>query len=59
VFDYSSADDTAAGITMPHSLAAWFTKLGGGACATLARGLASKSLRASFGRKYELLLSSA
>lgn len=28
VFDYSSADDTAAGITMPHSLAAWFSKLG-------------------------------
>ena len=28
LLDYSSADDTAAGITMPHSLAAWFEKLG-------------------------------
>ena len=28
LFDYSSADDTAAGITMPHTLAAWFSKLG-------------------------------
>ncbi len=28
LLDYSSADDTAAGITMPHSLAAWFNKLG-------------------------------
>ncbi|HYJ90808.1 MAG TPA: hypothetical protein VEV84_05850 [Pyrinomonadaceae bacterium] len=27
LFDYSSADDTAAGITMPHSLADWFRKL--------------------------------
>jgi hypothetical protein len=30
LLDYSSADDTAAGITMPHSLAAWFNKLGWG-----------------------------
>jgi hypothetical protein len=28
LLDYSSADDTAAGITMPHSLAAWFHKIG-------------------------------
>ncbi|MBV9286771.1 MAG: hypothetical protein JO288_02940 [Hyphomicrobiales bacterium] len=28
LLDYSSANDTAAGITMPHSLAAWFHKLG-------------------------------
>ena len=28
LFDYSSADDTAAGITMPHSLANWFNKIG-------------------------------
>ena len=28
LLDYSSANDTAAGITMPHSLAAWFNKLG-------------------------------
>jgi len=27
LLDYSSADDTAAGITMPHSLANWFSKL--------------------------------
>ncbi len=29
-FDYSSADDTAAGITMPHSMADWFKKIGWG-----------------------------
>jgi hypothetical protein len=28
VLDYQSADDTTAGITMPHSLAAWFRALG-------------------------------
>jgi hypothetical protein len=28
LLDYSSADDTAAGITMPHSLANWFNKIG-------------------------------
>jgi hypothetical protein len=28
VFDYESADDETAGITMPHSLAAWFRALG-------------------------------
>jgi len=28
LFDYSSADDTAAGITMPHTLADWFRKAG-------------------------------
>lgn len=28
LFDYSSADDTAAGITMPKGLAGWFQKLG-------------------------------
>ena len=28
LLDYSSADDTAAGITMPHTLASWFSKLG-------------------------------
>ena len=28
LLDYSSANDTAAGITMPHSLAAWFNKIG-------------------------------
>lgn len=28
LLDYSSADDTAAGITMPHSLADWFRKIG-------------------------------
>jgi len=27
LLDYSSADDTAAGITMPHTLASWFNKL--------------------------------
>jgi hypothetical protein len=28
VLDYSSVDDTGAGITMPHSVAKWFSKLG-------------------------------
>ncbi len=28
LLDYSSADDTAAGITMPHTLADWFQKVG-------------------------------
>ena len=28
VFDYQSADDTASGITMPHSMAAWFRAAG-------------------------------
>jgi len=28
LLDYSSANDTAAGITMPHSLADWFRKIG-------------------------------
>ncbi len=28
VFDYSSVDDTASGITMPHSMAAWFNAAG-------------------------------
>jgi hypothetical protein len=30
LLDYSSADDTAAGITMPRTLASWFKKLGWG-----------------------------
>jgi hypothetical protein len=30
ILDYESVDDTAAGITMPHSLAAWFRALGYG-----------------------------
>ena len=28
LLDYSSADDTGAGITMPHSLASWFNQIG-------------------------------